>query len=468
MSGVHSEELLLLSYLDGELDAARAAEVRQHLDTCDECRQYLAEARAALRFHDEATRAMLPAPPRLWADLRPRFNDLDAERRQLRRSRPSFQPVWWAAAAAVIALAVIVLRLSTGETVSAAELLARASVRESTPVRVQVKTRNRSFVRSAREASDPELATLFRNANFDWEQPLRAGAFSDWRNGLSEKRDDVRILQNPPVGKGRFYRITTTTPNGGLSEVTLTIRAADLRAVEERFQFRNSEWVEISEAPVQNESDPERPAISQGAIPQAGVTILDEIRVFEALHGIGADLGEPIEVRRTDSAVEVTVLGANARREKEIRDALNGVPHVIAKFEQPQAVRGATGESGQAASETPSGPLHSRLLHVMGSSANVDAFANAALETSEAILAKAHAIRQLAERFPAPNESVHAMALDHHRALRDEVTHLREVLHPLTGGVETQLRDYGARRCAILAWGCTTARHAAVARAGLT
>ena len=220
----------------------------------------------------------------------------------------------------------------------------------------------------------------------------------------------------------------------------MTIRAADLRAVEERFQFRNSEWVEISEAPVQNESDPQRPAISQGAIPQPGVTILDEIRVFEALHGIGADLGEPIEVRRTDSAVEVTVLGANARREKEIRDALNGVPHVIAKFEQPQAVRGAAGESGQAASETPSGPLHSRLLHIMGSSANVDAFANAALETSEAILAKAHAIRQLAERFPEPNETVHAMASDHHRALRDEVTHLGEVLHPLTGGVETQPR----------------------------
>ena len=220
MSGVHSEELLLLSYLDGELDAARAAEVRQHLDTCDECRQYLAEARAALRFHDEATRAILPAPPRPWVELRPRFNDLDAERRQLRRSRPSFQPFWWAAAAAAIVLAVIVMRLSTGETVSAAELLARASVRELPPVRIQVKTRKGSFVRSARQAGDPELATLFRNANFDWEQPLRAGAFSDWRNGLSEKRDDVRILQNPPVGRGKFYRITTTTPNGGLSEVT--------------------------------------------------------------------------------------------------------------------------------------------------------------------------------------------------------------------------------------------------------
>ena len=41
-------------------------------------------------------------------------------------------------------------------------------------------------------------------------------------------------------------------------------------------------------------------------------------------------------------------------------------------------------------------PSHSR-RHTLWSSAHVDAFTNAALETSEAILAKAHAIRQLAD-----------------------------------------------------------------------
>ena len=452
MSGVHSEELLLLSYLDGELDPTRAAEVRRHLDECEECRAYLAEARSALRLHEVESRAMLPPPPQPWADLRPRFVDLDAERLQLRRSRPPFQPVWWAAAAAASAIAVIVMRLSTGETVSAAELLARASAHETAPKRIQVKTRRGSFVRAAREAGDPEVAAMFRNANFDWDQPLRAGAFADWRNGLSEKHDEVRVLQNPPAGKGRFYRITTTTENGGLREVSLTIRAADLRAVEERFQFRKSEWVEISEAPSQTEGDPVPTTTSRGGTvpPQDGASVVDEIRAMEALHRIGADLGEPIEVRRTEGAVEVTVLGATARREKEIREALSGLPRVVAKFEQPQAVRSLAENSGPAAAETPSGPLHSRLLALMGSAAHVDTFTNAALETSEALLARAHAIRQLTDRFPEPNDVVHAMLADHRRALRDAVVRLIEVLQPLTGEIVAQPRAAGTADARVL------------------
>lgn len=440
MSGVHREELVLLGYLDGELDADRADEVRRHLDSCYECRALLTEARATLRMHDEAVRVGLPPPPRQWADLRPLLNDLDAERRQLRRTRPSFQPVWWAAAAAAIALIAIVIRLSTSQTVSAAELLAKASAQESSPAeRIHVKTRTRSFIRAARHGGDPELAAMFEQANFDWERPLRAAAFADWRNSLSEKHDEVRVLQNPAARKGSYYRITTTTPEGGLSEVSVTIRAADLRAVEERFQFRNSEWVEISEVA----DDPARePAVTPPSLarpsPSSGPTEADEVRVFEALHRIGADLGEPIEVRRTAASIEVIVLGASARREKEIREAISGLPHVSVKIEQPQAVRGPGSESVGASAETPSGPVHSRLLRLMGSSADVDAFTNSALETSEAILARAHALRQLADRFSEPNDSVRALNADHHRALREGVARLDSILQPLIGSVEAQ------------------------------
>jgi hypothetical protein len=74
----------------------------------------------------------------------------------------------------------------------------------------------------------------------------------------------------------------------------------------------------------------------------------------------------------------------------------------------------------------------------MGSSAHVDSFTNTALETSEAILARAHAIRQLIGRFAEPNEAVRTMAADHHGALQEAVARLGEVLHPLTGDVEPQ------------------------------
>ncbi|HYP07081.1 MAG TPA: zf-HC2 domain-containing protein [Bryobacteraceae bacterium] len=440
MSGVHSEELVLLSYLDGELDAKRTDEVRKHLDSCYECRAFLTEARATLRMHDEAVRGSLPAPPRAWAELRPLLDDLDAERRQLRRTRPLFQPAWWAAAAAAIAMVAIVLRLSTGQTVSAAELLAKASAQEAAPAeRIEVRTSKRSFIRAARYGGDPELAAMFRLANFDWERPLRARAFAEWRNGLSEKHDEVRVLQNPAARKGSYYRITTKTPEGGLSEVSVTIRAADLRPVEERFQFRNSEWVEISEIADQPTQDPgvAPPSLAKPN-PSPAPTEADELRVFEALHRIGADLGEPIEVRRNAASVEVTVLGASASREREIRDAIGGLPHVSLRIEQPQAVRGPGNQSAEASAETPSGPVHSRLLRLMGSAANVDAFTNAALETSEGILARAHALRQLADRFSEPHDTLVNLTADHHRALRDGVARLNGILQPLTGGVEAQ------------------------------
>jgi hypothetical protein len=76
------------------------------------------------------------------------------------------------------------------------------------------------------------------------------------------------------------------------------------------------------------------------------------------------------------------------------------------------------------------------MLRLMGSSELVDNFTNSALETSEAIMARAHAIRQLKERFPEPNESVIAMCVDHLRALRTAASRLQEILAPLTGEIE--------------------------------
>ena len=96
------------------------------------------------------------------------------------------------------------------------------------------------------EAGDPELLMLFRNANFDWEQPLRAGVF-----GLAEWnfRGSATMFAFFESSVAKVLVESRPRHPIGIFEVeaTLTIRAADLRAVEERFQFRNSDWVEISE-----------------------------------------------------------------------------------------------------------------------------------------------------------------------------------------------------------------------------
>ncbi len=44
------------------------------------------------------------------------------------------------------------------------------------------------------------------------------------------------------------YRIETSTAASELRQATLTLRRSDLRPVEERLEFSNQEWVEITES----------------------------------------------------------------------------------------------------------------------------------------------------------------------------------------------------------------------------
>src|SRR5690349_20649014 len=135
-----------------------------------------------------------------------------------------------------------------------------------------------------------------------------------------------------------------------------------MRAIEERFQFRNNEWVEISEAVEINPVGPEPSIAAQPQVISEGASVssADELRVIEALHRIRADLGEPIEVRRTERSIEVTVLGAAEQREQEIRSVLDDIPKVALRFEQPQAVPTPAGDVARGGADAPEGPLHSR------------------------------------------------------------------------------------------------------------
>jgi hypothetical protein len=76
----------------------------------------------------------------------------------------------------------------------------------------------------------------------------------------------------------------------------------------------------------------------------------------------------------------------------------------------------------------------------MGSAANVETFTNATLEASESVMARAHALRQLAERFPeregAVGERLRDVESNHIGALRASVDRLTALLQPLTGPVQ--------------------------------
>ncbi|HKW57717.1 MAG TPA: anti-sigma factor [Candidatus Acidoferrum sp.] len=97
-----SSATLLHAYVDGELDASRAAEFERHLEACRECTEAL-DAAEALRSTLRRTQLYESAPPSLRAKVR---GDLKLPS-VFRSSRPV--PVWrWAAVAAAIVLATTV------------------------------------------------------------------------------------------------------------------------------------------------------------------------------------------------------------------------------------------------------------------------------------------------------------------------------------------------------------------------
>jgi anti-sigma factor RsiW len=251
----HPAEEQLLRFVDGELPPKQAAAVRSHLEACWNCRTQLEEFQKGIsdyvRYH-EALKAEVPLPPRPWADLRRRMEEQDRALattavRRLRLAR--LVQSWLPAAAAVVLACLALYRFGTTPKASAAVLLQKAVAAERSIAgerHIRVRTRARAFTRSAvyvrnPAASSDSLAVLFASANYSWDQPLSARAYASWRDQLSNKSDEVETVRGG-------YLIRTTTPAGSLAEATITLRAQDFAPVSGTFQFRGSEWVEITEA----------------------------------------------------------------------------------------------------------------------------------------------------------------------------------------------------------------------------
>ena len=80
----------------------------------------------------------------------------------------------------------------------------------------------------------------FNRRNYNADDPLSAKSYQQWRDGLAAKTDEVAVVPES-------YRIRTMAPEGAIAVASLTLRGTDLRPVEGRFEFRNREWVELTE-----------------------------------------------------------------------------------------------------------------------------------------------------------------------------------------------------------------------------
>jgi hypothetical protein len=308
--------------------------------------------------------------------------------------------------------------------VKAAEMLHKAMAaddsRPRTPRRIQIRTHTQRLTRLIGNAralaqTNPDadalvgLESMFRAAHYSWEDPLSAKSYSEWRDQLSDKRDDV-------TSEGDGYRLRTTTDSGELVEATLKLSSRDLRATEGTLQFRNREWVEISELPPAPDPGANAPEVAKTApkLPPQPSTLQrpgeltpgDELQVLAALHRLGADLGDPVEVARSGGQILVTGMGIAPERQREIRDELGAMPRITLRFSEPSAEALSPGErspSGISVSPT-TGRLQTELEKQLGGRAAFEQFADHVLEITDAFMSRAHALRRLAERFPTDLE----------------------------------------------------------------
>jgi hypothetical protein len=458
---LHPGEDQLLRFADGELRPREAAAIRAHLEACWGFRAQLEELargiRDYVRYQEAVLKPNLPPPPRPWADIRVRMERFD----QPRAIAPSRAPRRWLSAAAVVLLACLAAyRFGRPPAVSAAELLRKAvAVDSSTPRehrQIRVRTRTRSFTRPAVHTAETAsgaapVEALFAAARFNWEDPLSARSYAAWREQLPEKRDEVEPVGAPDPS---MYRIRTTTAHSVLTEATITLRAQDLAPLSETFQFRGSEWVEITAVPGEPVvPSPEAPAIAQVQAPEGvprpaappqrvetDARATQELQVIAALHQIGADLGEPIELSRSGRQLVVTGTGIEPQRQEQVRSSLARLSGVAVRFDDPQPL-GPDADAARAAMSVAAArvPLQAEMEKAVGGRVAFEKFAARALDLSEVAMSRAHALRNLAQRFPAAAESqlgegdrslLATLRREHAQALAGTATEIVNTLMP--------------------------------------
>lgn len=175
-----------------------------------------------------------------------------------------------------------------------------------------------------------------------------------------------------------------------------------------------------------------------------------EVKVVAALHKLGADLGEPIEwTRDAQGRVIVTGTAIGGGRRNEIQAALGSIAGVQLKFEDGRAAK----NPARAMSVIEGGrlPWQTELESALGSKAAVESFGNTVLDLSDAVVARAHALKKLDERFaaaqldPAERAQVDAIAEKHRAEMAKSAADLKRRVAPILAKLGTGVSTSGSK-----------------------
>jgi len=451
----HPDLELLLRLLDDDLSLDEKETIASHLASCGPCRRELDEVREALtdyqHFHNDVLKPAIPPPPKPWQ----RLSVLAGQPEQASRTRViSFTPWrWLAAAAAVMAAILVVRRMDHTPQVSAAELLRKAvAAEQAAPAHrhsIHIRSRRHQLDRPARLPNDARgtsadadgLRQLLESAGYGWENPLSADTYQRWHDGLAEKHDQVQ-------SSSAAYVVRTTTGTNAITNASLTL-GTDLHPVACTLQFGATDTVELSEIqdadqpaplhPVSPTADPDaHPALPVTPSVPAGPA--EELRVIVALHRIGADLGEPIDVRREGASVLVNVTGLTAQRQSEVKSTLSGLPSVKLQFAEFSHREDREQSHRPAPQVDTANPLLSELQDKLQNGVTLADVEEQLTDSTENLIARAYALRGLVRRFPgetiahwtaADSAALNGLVQDHASAMAASTQTVERLLKPV-------------------------------------
>ena len=565
----HPTDAELQFYLDGELAAEEASQVRLHLEACWSCRVRAEKVQETIAaFIDYRTQMLeaLPEDPNHWRTFRPRLRAsveesgrrpmLIAWREALTESFRTSRLRWAVVSGVVVTImaALLFTQLAKVRVASASELLSRSAELRAAQIRAVPKPIvyqhlhvRRMVVAPSNLPLDDQSATVeiwadplgaqvrvagqgwsevsgassnrptpssrvakphseagrafvvwkgleetYRVNRMDWRQPLSAASYETWRGGLEDK--DERVEASVLPNGAQVLKLWTTArgavPIGGIAEAGLVLQASDLHPIGGTLGVRQEEGychydleemsfrlVTLEALPHDIFGEPGLPALAgpvtggapppTRALPSASELAATEMQARIGLHGVAADLGEPIEIVRTRLEVEVRGLVDTDQRKKDLVVALQGIPHLVMKVltvaeagksppvsspenvsePRSQAAPGLT--SVARAVSSPKLPIQEQLEKYLsehrsttvsqGGKENgategtiqhdIQKLTTQAVTLSEASLEHAWALRRLAERYtpdevstlpPESRRQLEDLVRDHIRALREQ------------------------------------------------
>jgi hypothetical protein len=130
-------------------------------------------------------------------------------------------------------------------------------------------------------------------------------------------------------------------------------------------------------------------------------------------------------------------VGVSTQVQQRIQEALGSRPNVSVQFSEPQAVSASGVAGSQDAAASAAGTVQSRLEDQLGSRAEFQRFSGTVLKSNEAVMSRAYALRNLAEKFPVEVES--GLSANDRRMLRDMLRDHLSHLSKQVGEVQSLL-----------------------------